>query len=107
MAKMTKITFNSSGSWTCPAGVTQVIVLAMGGGSGGVAGIAPGISNTGGMGGMGGGLQPAVLTVVPNTTYTITIGAGGNGGVVQPASFPDPGGTGGDTSFGALMTPVS
>ncbi len=97
-------TFNSSGTWLCPAGVTEIIVLGMGGGSGGAAAYDPTISPQAGQGGMGGALVPIVLAVTPNTTYTITVGAGGVGGVVTPVVFPNPpGGAGGDSSFGALV----
>jgi len=102
MDKFTSKVFTSSGSFVTPAGVTKVLVYGMGGGSGGAAGTT-GSAGSGGRGGRGGdasSLQPIVLDVVPNTTYTITIGAGGTGGVASA----NPGGSGGDSSFGALMT---
>lgn len=95
-------TFNSSGTWLCPAGVTEIIVLGNSGGSGGGAAYAPFLLVQGGSGGVGGPLTPIVLTVTPNTTYTITIGSGGAGGVVAVGGSQVPGGPGGDTSFGAL-----
>ena len=101
MERLVKATFTSSGSWVCPAGVTQVLVYAMGGGSGGDGGSTGSASNgaQANKAGTAVSLQPVLLTVVPNTTYTITIGAGGTGGA--PATK---GGDGGNTSFGALMT---
>lgn len=95
MLKLNKATFNSSGSWTCPSGVTTVIVWGMGGGASGCGG---GSNSNYGKGGVGQHLQAVVLDVVPNTTYTITIGAGG------AATSSILGNAGGDTSFGALMT---
>jgi hypothetical protein len=104
-SRYTTATFNSSGTWICPAGVTRVIVLGMGGGAGGSAGVRgqAGAGSNGGAGGTANALQPVVLTVVPNTSYSITIGAGGTGGAY---AYPTTGKglSGGDTSFGALMT---
>ncbi len=97
--------FTATGTWTCPAGVTSVDVEAFGGGGGG-GGASP--AATGGAtangatgGGGGGGAQRGRrrLTVVPTTTYTITVGAGGTSGAAS-----NPGGPGGDSSFGALAT---
>lgn len=84
--------FATSGSWTCPAGVTKAFVLVVGGGSGG-AGNAGSVAN-GGYGGFGVGL----VTVTPSTIYTITIGAGGAG------SNTGAGGAGGSSSFGSVIT---
>ena len=100
MNRFTSKTFTSSGSWICPAGINTVIVYGMGGGGAGEFG-AIGESLTGGHGGIGGcanNLQPVILSVVPGTSYPITVGAGG----VMPNSALS--GNGGDTSFGALMT---
>ena len=57
-------------SWTAPTGVTQVEVLVVGGGGGGG-------YNGGGGGGAGGLLYSAAYTVVPGTSYTVTVGTGG------------------------------
>ena len=95
MDRFTKRTFNSSGTWACPAGVTRVLVWGMGGGASG----GGGFSNSNyGRGGVGQNLQAVILDVVPNTTYTITIGDGG----AKTTSYL--GNAGGDTTFGALMT---
>lgn len=100
MSRMKNQRFTSSGSWTCPAGVSQIIVWGMGGANGGQAGgDYDGGADFGGRGGIATNLLPTVLDVVPNTVYTVTIGAGGAGG----ASDGDAGADGGDTSFGALM----
>jgi hypothetical protein len=74
--------FLSTGSsnWTCPAGVTSVYAIAIGGGSGG----------NGGYGGGGGGLRYRnAISVTPNLSYTVVVGAGGTNGVA-----------GGDSRFG-------
>lgn len=90
--KLTRADFTSSGSWTCPAGVTGVIALGQGGGGGGGVGNIGNTSyQTGGFGGKATFLTPAFVETVPGTTYSITIGAGG-----LSAS------NGGTTSFGAL-----
>ena len=58
-------------SWTAPAGVTSVSVVAIGAGGGG--------STYGGGGGGGLGWKNNI-TVVPGNTYTVRVGAGGNDG---------------------------
>ena len=84
--------FTSSGTWVCPAAVTSIRVIgrpgAGGGSGGGSGGGAPGNVGTGGGGGGGSGggaggnakEEEAVVIVVPNTSYAITVGAGGAGG---------------------------
>lgn len=54
--------------WTCPAGVTSVLVEAFGAGAAGAAG---------GGGGGGGGYASQVVTVTPGTTYYMRVGKGG------------------------------
>lgn len=79
--------FNSSGSFTIPAGVTRVIVEVWGGGgNGGRADPVAGNSNSGGGGG-GGGYGRQAFTVTPGTVYTVTVG-----------------GPGGASSFGSLIS---
>ncbi len=92
----------ASGTWTPGAGTTDVVVYGYGGGGGG--GMAPinglGTTDTWSSGGGGGGAALAYevpVVVVPATPITTTIGAGG----VAPTTG-NPGGTGGDTTFGAL-----
>ena len=98
LSRFTKKVFNSGGTWTAPAGVTQVLVFGMGGGAGGAGGLSS--AGMGGQGGLGCTLRPVLLTVTPNTTYTITIGTGGTGGVANGGT----GAAGGNTSFDTLMT---
>jgi hypothetical protein len=63
------VVFNSSTTWTAPAGVSSVnyLVVAAGGGGG----------NLAGGGGGAGGYRASTLSVTSGTTYTVTIGAGG------------------------------
>jgi hypothetical protein len=67
--------FNENGNWVCPNGVTQVLVHGCGGGGGG----GGGGSSFSASGGNGAPVKTAVLSVVPGTTYAVTIGAGGAG----------------------------
>jgi hypothetical protein len=54
--------------WTCPAGVTSILVETWGGGGAGAAG---------GGGGEGGSYARKTVTVVPGTTYYLSCGNGG------------------------------
>lgn len=88
--------FNASGTWVCPAGVVKVWVTAIGGGGGGgTQSGSNGTTNTvcGGGGGSGDMCFLKELTVVPGTSYTVTIGSGGAAEASGTA-----------TSFGALLT---
>src|SRR4051812_11321429 len=87
-------TFTATGSWTVPAGVTSVTVKCWGGGGGG-GGTA--VNPSAGGGGAGGAFATSTLTVVPNTTYTITVGAAGSAGSNSGGN----GGTGGNSWFGS------
>lgn len=80
------VVITSTQSWTAPNGVTSIETVLCGGGSGGT-------TQYPGRGGAGSVFYD-VLTVVPGTSYTITIGAGGSGG----------GGTGGTSSIGSLLS---
>lgn len=83
-----KDSYTSPGTytWTCPAGVTTARVTVAGGGSGGYEGVF-GINSAGGSG----ALVINTVSVSPNSTYTIVVGAGGAGGKVN--SYPHDGGT--------------
>lgn len=81
-------TFTRSTTWTCPADVTSIKVECWGAGAGGQWASGPG-------GGSCEYAAEATLSVVPGTTYTITIGAGGTRGVTAHGA----GGPGGNTSF--------
>ena len=71
-------------SWTAPEDVTSITFFAVGGGGGGAGGLTlQGTTTTsyrGGGGGAGGEITTATLSVVPGTSYTVTVGVGGNGG---------------------------
>lgn len=65
-------------SWTAPAGVTSVSVVAVGGGGAGISG------------GTGGGLGwKNTITVVPGNSYTVVVGAGGAKGPGGPNNGGD------------------
>lgn len=68
--------FTTNGTWTAPSNVSNILLIGCGGGGCG----GGGSGNTGASGGGGGAaLQSTVnVIVVPNTTYTITIGIGGS-----------------------------
>lgn len=81
--------FTSSGTWTCPEGVTTVLLIGAGGGAGGSGGYGRSSSGSAGAGG-GGSLQLIkTITVVPNTSYTVNIGNGGAGGIGSKTTQPD------------------
>ena len=74
------VSYTSPGSysWTVPAGVTSISVLAIGGGDGGGRGCGRGAPS----GGKGGGLAwRNNVTVTPGTTYTVIVGRGGYGAI--------------------------
>lgn len=83
-------TFDTSTTWTAPAGVTSVTVEAWGGGGGG--GAATGNPEKGG-GGAGGQYARKVTSVTAGNNYAIIVGGGGPGGVGSN------GGAGGDSTF--------
>ena len=95
MGKLTSETFTGNGSWVAPAGVTSVIVRMWGAGPGGEQGEYSTLS--------AGSAAERVffLDVVPNTSYTITIGAGGAGGTGGYSGY-----TGGYTYFGSIAVAV-
>lgn len=79
-------------TWTAPAGVTECSVVLVGGGGGACIG-------AGGLGGGGGALAyKNNITVVPGTTYNITVGVGGSHGYGSSASTSS-GGDGGNSTF--------
>jgi hypothetical protein len=77
---MQEFTNPISYAWKAPDGITHVLVEMWGGGSGGAFDSA----------GAGGSYSRSIITVVPGTVYTITVGEGGGGGSVT--SSPQPGG---------------
>lgn len=101
---LTTVLINSNTTWTCPAGVTQVILIGCGGGGGGMGG-AKATVNSLAYGGYGACVTQQVVTVVPNTTYSVTIGTGGSGGAGRASTGGgNIGNSGGYTVFGFLAT---
>jgi hypothetical protein len=96
--------FAASSSWTCPAGVTSVTAECWGGGGAGGAAFRNTVSgtNTTGGGGAGGAYAKKVISgLIPNNTYTVTVGAGGVSvaGAADGTSVP-----GGDSWFNSAST---
>ncbi|MEZ4791072.1 MAG: PKD domain-containing protein [Flavobacteriales bacterium] len=84
-------TFTSSGTFTVPAGVTQVTVECWGGGGRG--GTLTSAAAARGGGGGGGAYSRSVLTVTPGSNHTVTVGAGSTSTSA-----------GGDSWFGSAAT---
>jgi hypothetical protein len=90
-------TFSSSGTFTVPAGVTQVEVEVWGAGSGSFASL-PGSASGGGSG--GGYARKLVTGLAPGQLVSVTVGAGGAGGTTTGT----PAGSGGASSFGQFVS---
>ncbi len=90
--------FNSSGSFTIPAGVTRIMVEVWGGGGGGAWSDNNVLRRVcaGGGGGGAGGYGKGIFNVQPGDTYQVTVGAGGAGAQNGLA--------GGASSFGNRIT---
>jgi len=89
-------TFTTTGAtaWVAPSGVTSVSVVCVGGGGGG--------GGWYGSGGAGGGLAwRNNVTVVPGTSYTVTVGVAGTGRPTGQDGIPGSvaGGNGGTSGF--------
>lgn len=105
-------TFNSSGTFTLPAGYDagnplNVAVVIVGGGAGGGSGCigTDGYFKFGGGGG-GSGLGIYLENLSLTANQTVTIGAGGAGGAARAANTNQPGAlgsNGGNTSFGSYV----
>jgi X-X-X-Leu-X-X-Gly heptad repeat protein len=83
-----RVAFNSSGSWTVPAGVTSINILIAGAGGGGGPGHSTGCGNTKHIGGAGGAaeIEAATRSVTPGQVITFTVGSGGSGGTLGSPS---------------------
>lgn len=92
----TTVTISASGTWTAPNSVTSITVECWGGGGGG----SGGRIDRAGAGGGGGAFVRSTFTVVPGTTYNITVGAGGTSGAANGGA----GGSGGDSFFNTNTT---
>ena len=94
--------FNSSGTYTPAAGLSNIIVEAVGGGGGGGGAEATGANGYSLSGGGGGGSYAKIqISPAPTAAQTVTIGAGGAGGA---ASATASGISGGITSFGSYLS---
>lgn len=90
-AQAAKQTYSAGGSFTVPAGVTEITVEAWGGGGHG----GERTTNGGGGGGGGGAYARSTILVTPNTTYYFGVGSGAvSGNNTTP---------GGDSCFGAAQ----
>lgn len=77
IAGQTEFTSFGNYTWTAPAGVTSVCVVAIGGGGAGAASTLASNGVSGGGGGGGGLHWRNNISVTPGTTYYVTVGAGG------------------------------
>lgn len=92
--------FTSSGFFTVPDAVSNIILYGCGGGGGGGRGATSGGSGIAGSGGGAGALPLTVLVpVTPGDIIAVTVGAGGVGATVANTQ----GGSGGDTLFGSAV----
>lgn len=81
------IVINESGTYTMPAGVTEITLVLIGGGDGGDGGdgatcywFSDKDAGVGGKGGLGGKVYSTPVTINDSQQYTVIIGAGGQGG---------------------------
>ena len=81
-------------TWTCPPGVTSIVVKTWGSGGGGGGGAT--VAQANGGGGGGGAYAQSTLTVVPGTIYFLTVAAGGTAGAAAGGN----GGNGNLSYFG-------
>ena len=99
-------TLTTSGSFTVPAGVTELCISAVAGGGGGGSGGGGDSTYFGGGGGSGGAGESIVkrkFAVTPGTVINITIGSGGVGSIASTATGSAPT-AGGNTVIGSLIT---
>ena len=72
--------FTSNGTFTVPAGVTQVSAVVIGGGGGGGNNQGTFFAQNSGAGGGAGGLSYGTFSVTPGETLTVNVGSGGGAG---------------------------
>lgn len=92
MAATQTLTLTSSGSWTCPDGVSAVKVECWAPGGAGGANSATAAQGSGGGGGGGAYARRDAFAVVPGTSYSYVIGTGGTA-VASDAGNPGSGPT--------------
>lgn len=79
--------YSSNSTWICPKGIFSIVLSGITPGNGGFNGV-PGGGAVGGAGGYAGILIPKQrISVVPGTSYAITIAGGASNGGVGVASF--------------------
>jgi hypothetical protein len=88
-------------SWTVPAGVTWVHVVAWSGGGGGGGSW---VNGYGSAGGSGGGYASMICPVTPGASVTVVVGQGGPYGTGNPGGGGTSAGDGGATSFGSCVS---
>jgi hypothetical protein len=99
---LTRVTFTTveNTTWTAPTNIFTVsyLVVAGGGGSGG------GYDTGAGAGGGGGMVLAGSLTVIPTTTYSVTVGDGGAAGTSDRLNLPEiPGQSGENSIFSSII----
>lgn len=77
----TVVTYNGSGSFTPPTGVSVVEALVVGGGAGGDGGVSSAVYGHGGGGGRV--VYRSAFSVTPGSPLTVTVGTGGAGGAMD------------------------
>jgi PKD-like domain/Ig-like domain CHU_C associated len=95
------ITATGAGTFTVPAGVTQIKVVVRGAGGGGGANLY--LLSSGGGGGGGGVATITNYSVTPGQVINYNVGSGGIGGT-SSVTVATAGGAGGDTWFGSTTT---
>ena len=93
--------FDSSGTFVVPAGVSNIMIEIWGGGGGGGGSYIETDTDDFGGGGGGGGYGKGVFNVNPGASYAVIVGLGG-----LPGNLGSPGGQGGTSSFGFLISAV-
>jgi hypothetical protein len=112
-----RIGFDSTSTWICPAGVTQILVELWGGAGGGggggavsscggCTGVFCGSQVNGGAGGTG-GYNSAIIPVTPGQSYAVVVGLGGDSGITNITGAGNTvcgtaGGQGGRTYFNTM-----
>lgn len=101
-------TFNSSGSFSVPSGLSvtaDILVVAGGGGAAGT--YRDGSGGVGGGGGGAGGMLTLATQAITSGSYTVTVGAGGGGGPYSAGSSgTGDGSNGGNSQFGSLTAAI-
>ena len=95
------VDFTNNGSFTVPAGCTNISVLVIGGGGGGGTGQEVGDGGGGGGGGAG-GYTTGNIAVSPGQVIGVTVGGGGQGGQTSGRGSKNGGQAGGHSQVGSI-----